>query len=322
MKRAMKIWLVIGIVLILIGCAVFGGVMMTLDWDFSKLSTDHFETNEHTVGEDFHSISVETKTAAVLLVPSEDGACRVVCHEKTKVRHSVAVTDGVLTVQAVDTRKWYEHISLFEFASPQITVYLPLEAYTSLTVKGSTGAVELPANFEFERIDVSVSTGKITCRASASVGAKLSTSTGEIDVQNASFGALELSVSTGDVTVSGVACTGDVSIGVSTGKANLTDVTCKNLVSKGDTGDISLKNVIALERFSIERDTGDVKFDGCDAAELFVKTDTGDVVGSLLTEKVFITKTDTGRIKVPSSVTGGRCEITTDTGNIQISVLS
>ena len=70
----------------------------------------------------------------------------------------------------------------------------------------------------------------------------------------------------------------------------------------------------------IKRSTGDVKFDGSDAAEIFIKTDTGDVTGSLLTDKVFITQTDTGNIDVPKTVNGGRCEISTDTGDIKISV--
>jgi hypothetical protein len=38
----------------------------------------------------------------------------------------------------------------------------------------------------------------------------------------------------------------------------------------------------------------------------------------LLSEKVFITKSDTGRIDVPETVTGGKCKITTDTGSIRI----
>ena len=54
--------------------------------------------------------------------------------------------------------------------------------------------------------------------------------------------------------------------------------------------------------------------------ELFVKTDTGDISGSLLSDKIFLTETDTGSIKVPQSVNGGKCELTTDTGDIRITV--
>jgi DUF4097 and DUF4098 domain-containing protein YvlB len=63
-----------------------------------------------------------------------------------------------------------------------------------------------------------------------------------------------------------------------------------------------------------------VKFERCDASELYIELDTGDVTGSLLSDKVFIAQSDTGRVNVPKSVTGGRCEITTDTGDIKITV--
>ena len=76
--------------------------------------------------------------------------------------------------------------------------------------------------------------------------------------------------------------------------------------------------MIAAETFSIERNTGDVSFDGSDATEIFVKTTTGQVKGSLLTDKVFVAQTDTGHVDVPKTTTGGRCEITTDTGNVEI----
>ena len=63
-----------------------------------------------------------------------------------------------------------------------------------------------------------------------------------------------------------------------------------------------------------------MEFVASDAEAIFVQTDTGDVTGSLLTEKVFSTRTGTGRVSVPQSVTGGRCEISTDTGDIRIEI--
>ena len=62
------------------------------------------------------------------------------------------------------------------------------------------------------------------------------------------------------------------------------------------------------------------KFELCDAGELFIETDTGNVKGSLLSEKIFIVSSDTGRIDVPKSTSGGRCEIETDTGDIKITL--
>lgn len=74
----------------------------------------------------------------------------------------------------------------------------------------------------------------------------------------------------------------------------------KSVISSGNTGDISLDNVIAAEKLSIERSTGDVKFKGSDAAELFVKTDTGDVTGSLLTSKDIYYSNQYGDVVCPT----------------------
>lgn len=319
MGKHAKIWLIIAASLVLAGGLLFSAVMAALKWDFTKLSTVKYETNTYELSEEYNAIAVTTATADIVLVPSDNAKSTVVCCERKNERHSVTVKDGTLVIEAVDTRKWYEYIGI-DFGSPKITVTVPRGEYGALSVRSSTGDVEIPKDLTFDRVDISESTGDVTCRASVSGRLTVKTSTGDIRVENASAGALDLSVSTGNVTVSGVVCTGDVTVRVSTGKTTLTDVTCNNVRTSGDTGDISLKNVIAADKFSIERSTGDVKLDGCDAAELAIKTDTGDVTGSLLTEKVFIAQADTGRVDVPKTASGGKCTITTDTGDIKITI--
>lgn len=319
MSKITKIWLIIAASFVLIGCIIFGGVMTMLKWDFTKLSTDKYETNDYEITEKFKNISIVTDTADIVFLPSENSKTSVSCYEQRNAKHFVAVKDGVLVIEVVDTRKWYEHIGI-NFSTPKITVYIPQGEYGALFVKSSTGNVEIPKEFKFENIDISESTGNVTNYASASENIIIKTSTGNIRVENVSANTLDLSVSTGGVTVSNVTCEGDVKINVSTGKTNLTDIECRNVVSNGNTGAISLKNVNATENFLIERSTGDVKLDGCDATEISVETDTGDVRGSLLTDKIFIVQTDTGNVDVPKTVTGGKCEITTSTGDINISI--
>lgn len=319
MRKKTKIWLVIATALVVVGCVIFGGVMTMLQWDFTKLSTVKYETNDYEIDENYKNISIVTDTADIVFMPSQNSKSSIVCREQKNVKHSVTVKDDTLVISVVDTRKWYEYIGI-NIGTPKITVYLPNAEYEKLFIKESTGDVAIPNNFSFESMDISTSTGDVKNDASASESIKIKTGTGNIRVENISAEALDLSVSTGEITVCDVTCQGDVKIHVSTGKTKLTDVACKNLTSSGNTGDISLKNVIATEKFSLERSTGDVKFDGCDAAEISVKTDTGDVTGTLLSEKVFLAETDTGRVEVPKTATGGRCEITTDTGDIRIKI--
>ncbi len=81
-----------------------------------------------------------------------------------------------------------------------------------------------------------------------------------------------------------------------------------------------MTDVIASGKFDIERSTGNVIFTRCDALEITVLTDTGDVRGSLLSEKIFFYETDTGDVDLPETLGGGKCKITTDTGDINITV--
>ena len=319
MSKVTKIWIVVAASALVLGIIVFGGAMTMLKWDFTRLSTVKYEINRYDIGEEYHGISIVTDTADIVLVPTDNARTEVECYEQKNVRHAVAVREGTLEISVQDTRKWYEYIGL-NFHSPKITVYLPKGAYGALQIRSDTGDVEIPKEFTFESIDISEKTGDVACFAGADKGICIQTTTGKIHVQDITASSLELSVSTGKVTAARVMCTGDVSICVSTGKAQLRDLTCQSLTSSGNTGDISLQNVTAVQALTIERTTGDVELEGCDAAELFIKTDTGDVEGWLRTDKVFIAKTDTGRIDVPSSITGGRCEITTDTGDIKLRV--
>ena len=58
-----------------------------------------------------------------------------------------------------------------------------------------------------------------------------------------------------------------------------------------------------------------------DAGTINIKTGTGDVSGSLLSGKVFSVTSDTGNVKVPDTQSGGLCEIHTNTGDINITVM-
>lgn len=319
MSKAAIVWLIVAAALVFLSMVFFVITMSMNDWDFAKLSTFKYETNEHEIHDSFVNISINTDTANIYLAPSDDGKCKVVCYESSKTKHTVSVQDETLTLRLHDERKWYDYIGL-QWGKSQVTVYLPESVYAFLSIKESTGNIEIPQTFSFESIDITTSTGDVKNAASASGDVKISTRTGKIYMEDIAVGSLSLSVTTGNVTASDIACAGDFSIGVSTGKTNLTNVLCANLLSKGSTGDITLKNVVATEKLSVERSTGDVKFDSSDASEIFVETDTGNVTGTLLSDKVFFTQTDTGKISVPKTLAGGRCEITTDTGDIKITI--
>lgn len=320
MRGTKRIWLAAAGGLIAAGMIIFVLAMAKCGWDFSKLSTVDYETNTHETGEAFSSISIETDTAGVSFVAAEDGVCRVVCQEQKDRKHSVEVRDGVLCIRVENNRKWYDNIMNLNLGKTQITVYLPKGEYDALTIEEGTGSVGVAEDFSFAEADIVSGTGSVEFLANVSGMLKIKMATGSLWVEGISAGALDLSVATGTATVSDIRCAGDLKINASTGRTQLNAVECRNFESDGGTGAISLERVTAAEKLSVHRGSGNVRFDACDAAELFVKTGTGAVSGSLLSEKVFITETGTGQVSVPKTANGGRCEISTGTGDIEIEI--
>ncbi len=313
-----KTWIITAVSFILIGGIIFVGAMSMLKWNFKGVSTTKYETNTYDIVEEFENISINTDTADVLFVLSASGKCKVECVEEASTKHNVLIKENTLNIDVNDTRKWYDYISFFSFGTPKITVYLPSDKYALLTVNASTGDIEIPKEFTFDSIEIKASTGDVNSSASAIRDLKIKLSTGHIDIQDIAAGNMNLTTSTGSINIKSVDCSGKIEMRVSTGKTNLTDVKCESLSSNGNTGDMKLRNVIATKDFNITRSTGNIKFENSDANEIFIETDTGDVKGSLLSDKVFITETDTGNVSVPKSTTGGKCEISTDTGDIKI----
>lgn len=319
MKRSTKIWLIVATSLILLGSIIFTGALAMSNFDFSRLSTAKYETNTYDITEDITSISIDTDTADIVFIASDDKAS-VECYEKKSEKHSVTVENGKLTVKRESTKKWYQYIEFFNFSSPKITVNLPTGEYGDIYITGSTGKVSISNGFTFGNVFIKRSTGNVSLLSEGAGDVTVKCSTGSITAKGVNARSLSLITSTGHITASDITCEGNMNVKVSTGKTTLSNVSCNDLATEGDTGNITLNGVIAAGRIDIERSTGDVRFEGCDAAELHVETDTGNVRGSLLTDKIFFTETDTGKVNIPKSTSGGVCEIETDTGDIIITV--
>ena len=258
------------------------------------------------ITDSYTNVLIDIETAGVHLLKTESDQVAVSSYLNEKVVLTAEVVDDTLIIRAQDTRKWYEKI--FNFSSPHISITMPeSEAYGSLILHATTGDVYVDKGFQFESINIKLTTGDISNYASSTGVMKVDSTTGDIKMEDISTGSLDCAVTTGDIKLVNVNSSGNVKTEASTGKISLTNVTCKNFTVDGGTGDIILKSVRAEEKFNIEVTTGDVKFDRCDAAELDIKTTTGDVTGTLCSDKIFITKSTTGKINVPETTTGIHC---------------
>lgn len=321
MSKRTKAWFIatISISLMAFGLIIFAAALAVGGWDLGKLSASRLEPIDQEITDSFSSISIVGDSDNISFVISDDQKCRVEYYNRKNLTYSVSVSDGILSIGLDDTRKWYEHISFFT-PSTQLTVYLSKTEYDALSVKSDTGDIDIPCGLGFGDVDISVSTGDISYLSQKSGNVSITVSTGDIYIEGGSFESLTLTASTGDMSIKSTSCSGDIVATTSTGEKEISDTTCKNLTLTADTGKTNLTNTVVSCTVTINADTGDVTLNECDANEIYIETSTGDVTGTLLSEKIFIPITSTGNISVPETLSGGKCKITTSTGDIEISI--
>lgn len=301
MSKSNKKACIIAVILIIVGMTIFVGAMASAGWDFRKLNTQDYKTNTYEIEKDFEKIKIEVDTSNIEFVLSDNKECSVVCYETEEIRHSVGVENNTLIIKTVDSRKWYEHIGIF-IESPKVKIYLPQNEFEAIEIETDTGDISMENLVVNSNIEIETDTGDISVKS--------------ITVNNN----IEIETDTGDIFANNITVNNKIDISTDTGDASLQYIFCKDLYFESSTADIFLKKVIMSKGVFIETDTGDVVFDECDAEQISVETSTGDVTGTLLTDKIFVTKTSTGDIDVPSTTSGGKCEIKTSTGDIQIDI--
>lgn len=320
MKKFVNIIILSSVFLILAGMIMFVIVLSVNKWDFGKFSIGSVSTNTYQIEEEFSNIMIEETTSDIDFVYVEDGNCKVVAKEYSKVSHLVEVTDGTLTIKEDDQRKWHE--KLFNFSDTKVTVYINQKVLNNLTIDTETGDVDINNKFTFSNILINGSTADVELYATTLESVLINLDTGDIEVSNTSCGNMDLKVSTGDIEIENLNCLNKLKITVSTGDVEIENVSCKDFSSDGSTGRITLNNVLVNNNMNIKRDTGDVRLNKCDAGSIDIETSTGDVRGTLLSNKIFNVDTDTGKKKVPESISGGICKIITDTGDIIIEIVN
>jgi len=255
-------------------------------------------TKSYIIGEAYNSINIVGKTSDINIYLSTNNENKIVYIENKKISVESKVVDGILTINQIDNRKFYD--KLFDFGGLEVSLYLSQESIDLLNIKGKTGDIEVDEGFTFNNVEVNNSTGDIEFKANVNGNLNIKNSTGDIEIENNNIG-------------------GNVNVITSTGDIDLTNLKCNKLDIKVSTGDTKLINVLVTEDFNMIGSTGSVKFDGFDANNIFVTVDTGDVKGTILTSKIFIARSKTGSVNVPETLTGGVCKIIASTGSIKIS---
>lgn len=313
MKPVILIPIIIGSVLL-----IAGGTVLAIGIASSK--GNEKETNTYELTEDFKNITTNLGVTDLEFVPTTDGSKKVVCQETKKYHHKVSVANDELTITSNDARRWYETWFSFNLTNLKVTVYLPAGEFNNLKIEDSTGNVNIPHDYSFNNVNLKVSTGDVKFAANVAEYAEFNSSTGDFNINEMSTKNLKVKASTGKINLNKVTVAETITASASTGNIHFTDTKANKLDVNTSTGSITFTDTVVADHINAKASTGNVRFEDSDADTLTIQTSTGDVKGTLLTSKIFSAKSDTGKIDVPTSTTGGLCEIKTDTGDIKITI--
>lgn len=299
MKTAKKITIIIAAALVAIGLIISLCTLIPLNFNFASLNTFHSAVNTYTVNESFRSIRIEDVECDIRLMVSDDDKCHVNCVEEEKISHTVKVTDDTLKIERKDNRRWYEQIQFFYWEDMRIDIYLPKTEYTDLYIMSTSGDIKISENISFEK-------------------AVFNNISGDINISKISADYIDIQTTSGDITLNSVNADSELKLRSVSGDLDIADVDCRNISAETTSGNQVLADVIAEKNMKINSVSGDIYFKQSDSDDIFVNTTSGNVSGTILSDKIFNVDTTSGDIDVPKSAVGGKCEITTTSGDINI----
>lgn len=257
MKKAKKIAIIVALAMIGVGLIISVSTLAVMDFDLTQVDTMEWETNTYTIEDKFENISIEGREAAVSLVPSEDGSCKVVCTENDKVYNEITVADNTLSIERIDNSKWYDNIGV-TWEQIEITVYLPEEEYEKLSLDNTSGRLTVPADFTFAEADVVNSAGSTSFMADVKGALTVENTSGGVYVGETNVGSLSVSGSSGRVEVFSVCVESDVDVSTTSGGITVTNIECANMSVENSSGSIRISSITANGNMEVKGTSGSI----------------------------------------------------------------
>ena len=284
--------------------------------------TKGIETPYDFSGKEIKSVSMDLSISDISFKVGD--SAKVICKEREKNHHEVSLNEenNALSIRFNMMKKWYNFADLFQ---PRfgVEVYLPAGSYETLNIKHSTGTVDIASGFTFSTLEIEGSTGDNNIKTNVTNKLHIKQSTGDISLSDTKAGEIDLDVSTGELNLSNVEATGNVKLKTSTGKINVNNFKCNDLTLEASTGDVSMNEAVASGKAFVKTSTGDITLKEFDASEVEISTSTGDIEAEFLTIKNVEASETTGKKNIDKELdreAGGKCKISTSTGNIKLTL--
>ncbi len=295
MKKSLRVLLIIGLILTLVGGVVFVVGFASTGWNYKELSNTQVETLRYTEATEnpLTALTLDFEDSDITVVFDETAESVIVDYPQLQDKKgknlsevTVTETEGGLTLTE-KVSDW--QLGMWDLTNPKVFVTLPTTRVYTLAITTDTGDVTI--------------TG-----AGQTTGVTITTDTG-------------------DVKITDIVCENAMTLNSDNGNILLENITAKTLTVDTDNDDVRLYGNIVAEHIEIQTDNGDIttKNGVLDGKTLSVISDNGDVKLKLAgkqTDYAVLVETDNGKSNLSPTLTASpnarNLKITTSNGDIHV----
>ena len=304
-KTFIKVFAVLGSLLLVAGIAVFIIGMTTADWDFTMLNTVRYTQKSYEAEGEITSLRVEYSDASISVEYSETAKTvhidyPVRLNERDEEVSQIQISEKDGTLSLVEHSNWQDSIFQWDIdldfgeqdAPRSVRIVLPAGQNIALDLYTQNGSISLNADGEaLPSLSLRSENGSISASGALTVA------------EDATF-----STSNGSVQISGVAAAGDLTLRTANGSVRAENISADSLEARSSNGSLRLADIAAADSLTAKTAHGSVElFGNVTAKTLTVSTSSGDIAmrdGKIDAQEIAMA-TEYGNIEANGSVFAG-----------------
>ena len=297
-RTFIKIFVILGLILLVAGLAVFVGGMTAGGWNFSILNTVRYTQKSYDAEGAVTSVHIEYSDASIYVEYSETAErvhidYPVRLNERDEESAQIEITEEGGTLAVIEHVDWEKNLFQWSLGnSPAVRVVLPAGQNIALDLCTQNGSVSLNADGEaLPSLDLHSNNGSISVSGTLTVA------------EDASF-----QTDNGSVNVSGVAAAGDLTLRTSNGSVRAENTSADSLEARSSNGSLRLADIAAADSLTAKTAHGSVElFGNVTAKMLTASTSAGDIAmrGGMIDAQEIAMTTELGSIEAEGSAFAG-----------------
>lgn len=297
-RTFIKIFVILGLILLVAGVAVFVGGMTAGGWDFSILNTVRYTQKSYDAEGAVTSVHIEYSDASIYVEYSETAErvhidYPVRLNERDEESAQIEITEEGGTLAVIEHVDWEKNLFQWSLGnSPAVRVVLPAGQNIALDLYTQNGSVSLNADGEvLPSLSLRSNNGSISVSGTLTVA------------EDAAF-----QTDNGSVKVSGVSAAGDLTLRTSNGSMRAENISADSLEARSSNGSLRLTDIAAADSLTAKTNNGAIELLGDITAKMLtVSTSAGDIAmhdGMIDAQEIAMT-TELGSIEAEGSAFAG-----------------